>query len=161
MGMRRIGEERESGLGAVGICVALFCTAFALPATPVEAQTGDEDEARAVVEGFKSALRAGDGEAAMARLHPDVQVFEGGHAETLEEYRGGHLGADMSFLSAVETETTWEKIDVEGDLALYLSRFHTTGTFREREIDARGTETMVLRRTGEGWRIVHIHWSSR
>ena len=36
-----------------------------------------------------------------------------------------------------------------------------TGQMGEREINSQGTETMVLRRSDDGWRIVHIHWSSR
>jgi len=143
---------------AVGIAAVTIAAAAPAAAT---AQTDDEAAVRATVTGFKKALRAGDGDRAIDHLHPDVQVFEGGHAETLDEYRSGHLAADMRFLSAVETETTWEAVEVDGELALYLSRYHTTGTFRDREIDAHGTETMVLRRTADGWRIVHIHWSSR
>ena len=33
--------------------------------------------------------------------------------------------------------------------------------FRERRIDAVGVETMVLAPTPDGWKIRHIHWSSR
>ncbi len=33
------------------------------------------------------------------------------------------------------------------------------GTFRDREIDVHGTETIVLQGTQEGWQILHIHWS--
>lgn len=142
-------------------CALSALVAVAAAPVVVAAQSGDETAARAVVTGFKDALRAGDGEAAVRHLHPEVRVFEGGHSETLEEYRSGHLVADMRFLSAVETATTWDSVEVEGDLALYLSRYHTTGTFGDREIDAEGVETMVLRRTADGWRILHIHWSSR
>ena len=45
--------------------------------------------------------------------------------------------------------------------ALYTAETHTTGRWRDREIDSHGTESIVLVRTGEGWRIRHIHWSSR
>lgn len=144
----------------VACALGALVAATAAP-TAMAAQSGDEAAVRAVVTGFKDALRSGDGEAAVRHLHSDVRVFEGGHSETLEEYRSGHLAADMRFLSAVETATTWESVEVEGDLALYLSRNHTTGTVGDREIDAQGVETMVLRRTDDGWRILHIHWSSR
>lgn len=40
-------------------------------------------------------------------------------------------------------------------------RTKTAGTFRDKIINARGVETMLLRRTEHGWRIAHIHWSSR
>jgi hypothetical protein len=37
----------------------------------------------------------------------------------------------------------------------------TTGQTRGRDIDSRGAETIVLVRESSGWRIRHIHWSSR
>jgi ketosteroid isomerase-like protein len=35
-----------------------------------------------------------------------------------------------------------------------------TGTYKGKAIDLPTTETMLLRRSGRGWKIVHIHWSS-
>jgi hypothetical protein len=35
-----------------------------------------------------------------------------------------------------------------------------TGTYKEKPIDRVTAETMVLRRIGKQWKIVHIHWSS-
>ena len=37
----------------------------------------------------------------------------------------------------------------------------TTGQFNGRAVDRLTTETMVLKRLADGWRIHHIHWSSR
>lgn len=133
-------------------------------AAPLAAQATDADreaEVRAVVEGFHSALAARDSAAALARLHPDVSIYEGGHAESLAEYRSSHLAADIAFASATRRELMGESVRIWGDQALYNSESRTTGTSRGREIDARGTETMVLVRTPDGWRIRHIHWSSR
>lgn len=146
-------------LSALSVLWMLGAT-LAVPAAAGQETTGDAAEVRAVVSAFKSALRGGDGEAALARLHPDVRIFEGGHAETREEYEGGHLGADMRFLQAVESTTTWDRILIDSETALYMSQFTVEGEYRDREIDSRGTETMVLLRTEAGWRILHIHWSS-
>lgn len=143
---------------------AIPCLLVALLVTP-PAAVGQADEAsaqvRAVVEGFKAALRAGDGEGALAQLHPNVRIFEGGHAESREEYAGGHLGSDMRFLQAVESTTTWDQVLVDAQTALYMSEYRVKGEYRGREIDAHGTETMVVARTEGGWKILHIHWSSR
>jgi hypothetical protein len=46
------------------------------------------------------------------------------------------------------------------NVAWIASESRNTGTFRGRAIDSMSKETMVLRRTPAGWRIVHIHWSS-
>lgn len=139
---------------------ALLCAA-----APIAAQTATDAarkaEVLAVVHGFHHALATSDSAAALRELHPDVVIFEGGHAETLDEYRGGHLPADMAFASATRRRPTDESVRVWGDQALYISESRTTGTYRGRSVDSHGTETIVLVRTSDGWRIRHIHWSSR
>lgn len=115
-----------------------------------------------VVDGFHAALEAGDREAALGYLAPEVIIFEGGGAEmSRDEYASHHLGGDMAFLAAMEQELLDRQDHVAGDLAYVLSRTRTRGSFREREVDSTGVETMVLERRDDGWRIVHIHWSSR
>ena len=140
---------------------ALAWFALACPASIHAQMTGAEAEVRAVVTEFSEALAAGDSARAVTYLHPDLIVYEGGHAETLEEYRAHHLGSDMAFLSAVDETTTAERLDVYGETALYLSEYKMSGTYRDREVDLHGTETLVLLRTPDGWKIRHIHWSSR
>jgi ketosteroid isomerase-like protein len=134
--------------------------AIALPFT-VTAQTKDESDVRAVVAAFGKALASGDSTAALALLHPDVVIFEGGGWETLEDYRRGHLRADISALQALKQETLRHVITLSGDLALSTREYSTTGTRGERVIDNVGAESMVLLRTPAGWKIRHIHWSSR
>jgi len=154
-----IGRRRT----AAWLTATLLAAAQSVVTSPTAAQaTGSgEQQVRDVVEGFKHALRSGDGEAAMSRLHPDVRIFEGGHAETRDQYGSGHLAGDMAFLGAVESVTTWSDLTVQGDMAVYLSEYTTRGEYRGREIDSHGTESMVLVRSSEGWLIRHIHWSSR
>lgn len=122
--------------------------------------SAEEQAVRAAVEGFSGALEAGDSLRALTFLHPEVVVYEGGHAETLSEYRSGHLRADIAFLQAVEQKTLRDQVVLEGDVALYLSEYHSKGSYRGREIDSHGTETLALVRTPAGWKIRHIHWSS-
>ncbi|MEN8143869.1 MAG: DUF4440 domain-containing protein [Gemmatimonadota bacterium] len=119
------------------------------------------DSVRATVEAFKQALRSGDAEGALALLHSEVLVYEAGHAETRDEYAEGHLAADISFLQAVESTTTQERVNLSGDMALYASEYASKGEFRGRDIDSNGTETIVLVRSDDDWKILHIHWSSR
>ncbi len=139
---------------------AAILAGFALAPPLLGQSPGAEAEVRAVIDAFRTGLGAGDGDAALAQLHPDVRVFEGGHAETRDEYASGHLGADMAFLQAVESTTTSERLVVDGAMALYLRTYTNKGEFRGRQIDASGTETLVLSKTDDGWRILHIHWST-
>ena len=142
-----------------------LATAVLCAAAPAAAQTGTdaarEAEILKVVHAFHEALESADSTAALRQLHTGVVIYEGGHAETRDEYRGGHLPADMAFAAATRRQTTKESVRVWGDQALYLSESRTTGTYRGRAVDSHGTETIVLVRTPDGWRIRHIHWSSR
>jgi ketosteroid isomerase-like protein len=137
--------------------------ALLLGAAPLSAAHGQgaEPDVRAVVRAFDQALAAQDSLAAMALLHPDATVYEAGNAETREQYRSGHLRGDIAFLREVRSETVRDRVTVSGELALYTSEYTMKGTARGREINRTGVETMVLARTNDGWKILHIHWSSR
>lgn len=114
------------------------------------------------VEAFHAALAAGDGDRALAAMAPEVIIFESGGAEmSRDEYASHHLAGDMRFAASSEREVIEQRQEVFGDTALVLTRSHTTGSIGDRQIDASGVETMVLRRADDGWRIVHVHWSSR
>ncbi|HEX9728234.1 MAG TPA: nuclear transport factor 2 family protein [Gemmatimonadales bacterium] len=137
--------------------LTLTAVIMLLTATRAIAQSPDE-----VVRAFHEALARADSGAALAVLDPDVVIYESGGVESSrDEYRTHHLEADMAFASATTRAVTATRADVRDAVAIVLSQSRTTGTFRDREIDASGTETMLLRRTPDGWRIVHIHWSSR
>jgi ketosteroid isomerase-like protein len=67
----------------------------------------------------------------------------------------------MAYLQAVKQETVRDAVTVSGDLALIMRESSTKGTYRDRNVDSIGIESMVLQRTANGWKIRHIHWSSR
>ena len=129
-----------------------------LVAAPGVTQQGPAE----AVASFHAALIAGDSAAAMALLDPAVIIFESGGAElSAAEYAGHHLPADMAFAQAVTRSVENQQVQEADDVAWVLTQSRTTGTYRDRPLDLRGTETMVLRRTEAGWRIVHVHWSSQ
>lgn len=142
------------------VAVLLSGNGTALQAQDASANAA-EAEIRSVVTSYGRALAAGDSLAALALLHDDVVIYEAGHAETREQYRSGHLGSDMAFASAVKRTTIADDVLITGDAALYTSEYTAAGRFRNRDIDSHGTETMVLLRTADGWKIRHIHWSAR
>lgn len=119
------------------------------------------EAAQAVVHAFHRALSEADSTAALELLHPEAVIYESGHAETVEEYRGGHLPADIRFAAATEREILSERTVDSGGNALYLAETRVRGSMGDREVDSRGVETVVLAPEGEGWLIRHIHWSSR
>ena len=146
----------------------LFIGALALMtgiAPAGELQSDVPDEARAAVatvDRFFAALAAGDLERAGAELDPDLIVLESGGGEySAAEYLGGHAKHDAEFLKDTELALVRRIARTSGDLAWVASE----GELQAQNAGASATyataETMVLRSTTGGWKIVHIHWSSR
>ena len=128
----------------------------------VQAVDDSAAAAVAVVDAFHAALGSGDPEAVLSLLTEDVMVLEEGGAErSRDEYAGHHLPADMAFAAATKAEITRRAALVEGDIAWVLTEGRTSGTFNGRPVDRLTAETMILHRQAGGWRIRHIHWSSR
>ncbi|HEY1143049.1 MAG TPA: nuclear transport factor 2 family protein [Sphingomicrobium sp.] len=117
--------------------------------------------AAATVDAFHAALRRGDTKAAAALLADDVLIFESGGAErTKAEYAAHHLPADAVFAQLVSSTVTRRAGRGDGAGAWVASEGRTTGTYKGKALDLDTTETMVLRRIGQAWKITHIHWSS-
>lgn len=117
--------------------------------------------AASTVDAFHAALRRGDLSAAASLLAEDALVFESGGVERSKaEYEAKHLPADAEFARALATTISRRSGRSDGKVAWVASEGRVTGTFKGKAIDRLTTETMVLRRDGGIWKIVHIHWSS-
>jgi ketosteroid isomerase-like protein len=117
--------------------------------------------AAATVDAFHAALRRGDAHSAAALLAGNALIFEGGAVERSKaEYASHHLAADAAYTQAAPSVLTHRAGDAIGTMAWIASEGQTTGTFSGRPVDRVTAETMVLRRIGRDWKIVHIHWSS-
>lgn len=116
----------------------------------------------AAIEAFHAALKAGDAAAAADLMAEEAVIFEQGGAETSKaEYVSGHLPGDIAYSATTVDETTSRRSQVTGSLAVVMSEGRTTGQYEGKPVNRRTTETMVLKRTRAGWRILHVHWSSR
>jgi ketosteroid isomerase-like protein len=138
----------------------------ALPAGQVgrnAAQVADPDSAAILttVTAFHAALAAGDSAAALALLAPDAVVLESGEMESRDEYAAHHLAVDIEFSRAVPSQRVATLVRHEGAVAWVATTTTARGTFRDRAVASQGAELMVLSRTGAGWRIRAVHWSSR
>ena len=114
------------------------------------------------VSAFHAAVTAGDTNKALALLSPTIVIYESGHVErSREEYANHHLGSDMEFSKAVTRKVLKHQERVDGNIATVLEETETTGAFKGKPVNSLGVETAVLEKKGDGWVIVHVHWSSR
>ncbi len=121
-----------------------------------------DSESAAAVNAFRTALSSGDKKTVMTLLAPDVLIFESGGAErSRDEYESHHMPADMAFLQEMSTTVTQQRDYQSEDFALIVTESRTRGMYQDQKIDLAGTETIMLEKRGDEWKIVHIHWSSR
>ena len=154
-------------LNRVGMIAALLVAAPlsahepAPKARPTNTLSASARGAAAAVDAFHAALHRGDTRAAAALLAEDALIFESGGVERSKaEYAKHHLPADAEFSRLVSSAVHRRAGNSNGTLAWIASEGRTTGTYKGKPVDLLTTETMLLRRTNKGWRIVHIHWSS-
>lgn len=115
-----------------------------------------------MVDAFSTALQAGDLTRAGSLLAEDVSILESGGAErSREEYLGGHAVHDAQFLKAAHVQLIHRTARTEGELAWVGTESEPHASKDGKPMTLLSTETMVLKNTPNGRRIVHIHWSSR
>lgn len=157
-------------MAAVAVAVAPLLAAAAHPGAAAQPTTAPsttqvlseaQTTAARTVDAFHAALKGGDTKSALMLLSEDVLIFESGAVESdRAEYEAHHLKADAEFSAATTRTLVSERITNAGELTSVMRVELLRGSFRGRPINSRSVETMVLRNTGSGWRIVHIHWSS-
>ena len=145
---------------AVAVFLALGAPAAA-DAPPADAVEPAARGAAAAVDAFHAALRRGDTKAALALLDGEALIFEEGRSErSRAEYALQHLKAEAEVSKVVRGETVRRRGAAAGDMAWIATEGRTRGRYRGTQVNRVTDETMVLRRAGDAWKIVHIHWSS-
>jgi len=116
----------------------------------------------ATVESFFRALASGNPESATRLLDSNVVIYESGGVErSRAEYAAHHVQSDAQFLKTAKQQVLSRTGDAVGDLAWVATEARITGSSGGKSVKLVSTETMILRKNADGWRIVHIHWSSR
>ena len=115
------------------------------------------------VDAFHAALRDGDAERALALLDPGLIVFEAGSVDRgAEAYALHHLPHDIQFAAAARWRLETRRAGGAGAERWVLSTYRVTGKAPDgKPIDQTTVETAIVRRAGDSFRIVHLHWSSR
>lgn len=137
----------------------MFAFALVIFAAPASARAPASPQA--TVDAFHSALSRGDTKSAAALLADEALIFEEGGAERSKaEYVSKHLPADAAFSQVVASRVAKRMSGSNGALAWVASEGRLIGNYKGKAVDRLSTETMLLRRNGASWKIMHIHWSS-
>ena len=158
-----VRTARLLGLAVTPLLLAAIHTdANAMSSVPNQSLQSDAaDTATDVVNAFHAALKRGDTKTALNLMADDVVIFESGGVErNRAEYEAHHLKSDAAFSAATTRTPISHTIASDGDFSSVMSVEFVKGTFRDRPVNSRSVETMVLRKTEGRWRIIHIHWSS-
>lgn len=114
------------------------------------------------VDAFHAALRNKDTAAALSLLDRGLVVYEFGVVDpTIEAYAFRHLPFDMDLAVATQWKLESRRVGGEGGERWVLSTYRVTGRQSDgAPIDQVTLETVILRRSGEQFRIAHFHWST-
>jgi ketosteroid isomerase-like protein len=114
------------------------------------------------VDAFHGAMRAQDTAGALSLLDRGLVVYEfGGVDPTVEAYALNHLPFDMDAAAATQWKLESRRSGGEGNERWVLSTYRVTGKQSDgTPIDQTTLETVILRRSGAQFRIVHFHWST-
>ncbi len=114
------------------------------------------------VDAFHAALRNKDTAGALSLLDRGLVVFEFGAVDpTVESYALRHLPLDMDLAVAARWSLETRRVGGEGNERWVLSTYRVTGKQLDgTPIDQTTLETAILRRSGDLFRIVHLHWST-
>ena len=139
--------------------IPAFVLAAALLAVSAASQAASPTE---TLSAFHDALAGGDKAKALSLLAPEIAIYESGYVErSRDEYARHHLGGDMEFSKTAARRVLKQSERIDGNTAVVWEETETTGTSRGKPVHLFGTGTAVLKKEGDQWSIVHVHWSSR
>jgi ketosteroid isomerase-like protein len=135
-------------------CVALMAACGS--STPSHERTPEQ-----VVDRFHDALQARDATLALSLLSGDAVVCEMGKSDrSRRDYAALHLPNDMAIASRGGREQVSRETGGSGDTQWVVTSYRETVEQADKAPPATIAETAILRRIGDGWQIVHLHWSS-
>ena len=132
-----------------------------MPVTVQDIGPGAADAVK-VVEAFSAAIKAVKLKEAGDLLDPKVLILESGSSErSRDQYLEEHAIADAAFMQKAQMQLRYRQARVDGNMAWVASEGLLQASRDGKPLAMLSTETMLLRKGAQGWKIVHIHWSSR
>ncbi len=117
-------------------------------------------QAEAVSNQLHQALQQGDRNAVLALLAPDATISEANVVQTREAYAAAHLGEDIAFLKHARVTTVSQGSVQQGNTAVVGSESEIRTTIKGKPVSLRSRELLNLKKIGNTWKIVAIHWQS-
>jgi len=124
-----------------------------------QATVGDS-KLQAAIEKYDRAVATKDVATVRTLLAPDVLLYE--HSvrnDGIDDVFENHLKPEIVEFEEMKMEFSDARLDSGADFGLHTRQYHLQGKLKGREINAKGNETMVWKRIGSDWKIVHIHYS--
>lgn len=134
------------------------------PALAHQPGCGPEREAVSqVLADYRAAIERLDASGTEGLFAVESAVFENGGVEgTYSNYLAHHLGPELGHFRSFRFDNHELDLWCEGPVAVATETYTYRIERAEGEpIERRGVTTSVLRKTGEAWRIVNMHGSSR
>lgn len=123
--------------------------------------SGLETSAGKTVLAFHKALETGDPQTARSLLADDVLILEGkGVERSAQEYASHHMLSDMKYLKEMTITSLEHHINQHNNVAISIARSSVKGTYKDKNVDRIGNETITLMKLNDTWKITHIHWSN-
>jgi ketosteroid isomerase-like protein len=131
--------------------------------TPAQENIAAADmSAAAFTKQFQSALYGGDFKGVTTSFSPDATIFENGQRESsLKVYLRSHLKPEMPTLRAAKRQILKQEIVEDETTAVVTTASIITFLVAGKKRNFNSVETLHLAREGSGWRIKHVHWSSK
>jgi ketosteroid isomerase-like protein len=165
-------KMQTARLGGTLLLMILVIAATALSSADLQKESTAASEQRldilhsveapvAVLDAFGKALVRNDMNTVQTLLDPAVIILESGRAEhSRREYLSHHAHADAKFLANADIRLIRRIARGDQRAAWVASETELHTTEDGKPLKLLSTETAILRNTDEGWRIVHVHWSS-
>ena len=138
---------------------ALPVALFLAPASQAQAPAADA-ELKAAVEKYDRAVAGKDLSAVRSLLAPGVLLYEHSVRNSgIDDVFDNHLKPEIAEFEDMRMEFSDARLESGSDLGLVTRQYQLQGKLRGRQINAKGNETMVWRKIGGVWKIIHIHYS--
>ncbi|WP_297098873.1 nuclear transport factor 2 family protein [Draconibacterium sp.] len=134
-------------------------------ASAIDKQQKDTAAIKSIIEAYKKSINLADTTLAATFWLTTTEVsfiHPKGHEKGWEEIKSGIYGMFGSRFSKRDLKSYNETIQLYGDMAVVEFYWIYDAVFsgeNPESMQSKGRETQVLKKIGEEWRIVHVHYS--